>query len=155
MVTLLLDSAQLEVVLTPWERALSFRSASLRIERAHIGKVQLTDDPWTWLRGVPNPGTLVPNVVAMGTWRSTGGVDFVIVRRKRPAVVIDLEPGAVDDDELQRVVLSTRHGLALVQALQLETDSEPAEVSDIVTGSVPARKPTPRRRPAPKPSPAV
>lgn len=153
MVTLLLDSAQLEVVLTPWERALSFRSESLRIERSHIAKVQLTEDPWTWLRGVPSPGTHVPGVVAMGTWRSAGGTDFVIVRRKRSAVVIDLEPDAVEGQEHQRIVLSTRHGLALVQALQLEADSHPAEVSDIVTGSVPVRRPTPRRRPVPKPLP--
>lgn len=154
MVTLLLDSAQLEVVLTPWERALSFHAGSLRIERSHIAKVQLTEDPWTWLRGVPSPGTHVPGVVAMGTWRSAGGTDFVIVRRKRSAVVIDLEPEAMEGQEYQRVVLSTRHGLALVQALQLETDARPAEVSDIVTGAVPVRRPVPRRRPAPRPSPA-
>ena len=31
------------------------------------GKVQLTDDAWTWLRGVPSPGTLVRGTIAMGT----------------------------------------------------------------------------------------
>jgi hypothetical protein len=155
MVTLLLDSAQLEVVLSPLERALSFRSASLRIDRSRIVKVQLTDDPWTWLRGVAGPGTHVRGVVAMGTWRSAGGTDFVIVRRRRPAVVIDLRPDASDGGAFDRLLLSTRHGVALVQALQLETDSEAVEVSEIVTGALPTPAPTPRRRRAPTPAPAT
>ena len=50
MVTLLLDSTQLEVVLSPIERTLSRRTTSVRIAREHIVKVQLTDDAWTWLR---------------------------------------------------------------------------------------------------------
>lgn len=158
MVTLLLDSAQLEVVLSPVERALSFRSASLRIDRAAIVKVQLTDDPWTWLRGVPNPGMHVRGVVAMGTWRSAGGSDFVVVRRRRPAVVIDLDQADRAGQEFQRLVLSTRHGLALAQALQLETDAEAVEVSELVTGAVPTAPPAtpaPKRRRAPKPVPAT
>lgn len=51
MVTLLLDSARLEVSLTRVERAISFHPQSLKIPREQIHKVQLTDDPWTWLRG--------------------------------------------------------------------------------------------------------
>ena len=35
-----------------------------------------------------------------------------IIRRHRPSVVIDLNGGA----EYQRIILTTRHGLALVQA---------------------------------------
>lgn len=148
MVTLLLDSTQLEVVLSPAERLLSFRKSSVRIERAHIRKVQLTDDAWTWLRGVPNPGTHVPGVIAMGTWKSAGGADFVIVRRRKPAAVIDLDGGA----EFERLVLTTRHGLALVQALRLETDASPTDVVDIVTGTVPL--PPARGSRAPRPATA-
>src|SRR6218665_1110435 len=109
MVTLLLDQTQLEVVLSAFERTLARRSEPVRIERSGIRKVQLTDDAWTWLRGVPSPGTLVRGTVAMGTWQSAGGADFVIVRRKRPAVVIDLD----DTCEFARLVLTTGHGLAL------------------------------------------
>lgn len=138
MVTLLLDSTQLEVGLSGVERALSRRSDPVRVERAQIRKVQLTDDAWTWLRGVPSPGTHVRGTVAMGTWRSAGGADFVIVRRKHPAVVIDLG----DDAEFARLVLTTRHGLALVQALRLETDGSPTDVIDIVAaqGAATARE---------------
>jgi hypothetical protein len=150
MVTLLLDSAQLEVVLSATERALCFRKESVRVAREHITKVQLTDDAWTWLRGVPSPGSHVRGVVAMGQWKSAGGTDFVVVRRRKPAVVIDLE----GDPEFQRIVLTTRNGLALVQALQLETDAEPTDVVDIVTGTIPVLTPAIPPRRAPKAAPA-
>jgi len=134
MVTLLLDSTQLEIVLSGAEKALSFRRGNVRIDRSTIAKVQLTDDAWTWLRGVPSPGTHVRGVIAMGRWRSAGGDDFAIIRRHRPSVVIDLNGGA----EYQRIILTTRHGLALVQALNLDVgDGAPTDVVDIATGTIP------------------
>lgn len=134
MVTLLLDSTRLEIALSGTERALSFRKTNVLVERTEIAKVQLTDDAWTWLRGVPAPGTHVRGVIAMGSWKSAGGSDFVIVRRRRPSVVIDLE----GHPEFARIILTTRHGLALVQALQLDDVSEvPADVVDIATGAIP------------------
>lgn len=154
MVTLLLDSAQLEVVLSVAERALAFRKRNVVVDRAAITKVQLTDDAWTWLRGVPSPGTHLPGTIAMGTWKSAGAQDFAIIRRRRPGVVIDL----TGDDEFERIILSTRHGLALVQALRLDVDEQPADVTDIVTGTIPVI-PEPKRKPskkrAPKAAPAL
>lgn len=130
MVTLLLDSAQLEVVLSATERAAAFRRRNVAVAREHITKVQLTDDAWSWLRGVPSPGLSVPGVIASGAFESAGGTDFVLVRRRRPSVVIDLE----GDDEFQRLILTTRHGLALVRALRLEVEEadEPVDVVDLV-----------------------
>ncbi|WP_203581555.1 hypothetical protein [Microbacterium hibisci] len=154
MVTLLLDSTQLEVVLSLSERTLSFRKGNVVIERSTITKVQLTDDAWTWLRGIPSPGTLVRGVIAMGTWRSAGGDDFTLVRRRRPSVVIDLE----GHPEYQRIILTTRHGLALVQALRVEVAEEAADVADIAaeTGTIPVvPEKKPRSRKAPAPAPAV
>lgn len=134
MVTLLLDSTQLEVVLSATERALAFRSDDVRIARSSIRTVQLTDDAWTWLRGVRARGSHVPGVLAMGTWKAAGGSDFVLVRRRQPAVVIDLD----GDAEFQRVVLTTRHGTALQQALRLEVEAEDelADVVDLATGAI-------------------
>jgi len=154
MVTLLLDSTQLEIVLSGAERAFAFRKGNVAIERSTITKVQLTDDAWTWLRGVPSPGTHLRGVIAMGTWRSAGGDDFAIIRRHRPSVVIDLE----GHPDFQRVIVTTRHGLALVQALRLDVDAEPADVADLATGAIPVEpEPTtkPRKRKAPRPAPAT
>lgn len=130
MVTLLLDSAQLEVVLSRTERTVAFRRRNITVARSAIAKVQLTDDAWTWLRGVPDPGTYLPVAVAAGSWKSAGGRDFVMLRGRKPSVVIDLD----GHDEFQRLVLTTRHGIALVQALRLDTIElgEPADVASLV-----------------------
>lgn len=130
MVSLLLDSTQLEVVLGPVEHALSFRRRNVVVPRTTIDRVQLTDDAWTWLRGVPNPGTNLPVAVAMGTWKSSSGNDFVVIRRRKPSVVIDLR----GHDEFERVVLTTQHGIALVRALRLDDVDEPADVADLGAG---------------------
>ncbi|MDQ1129541.1 hypothetical protein [Microbacterium sp. SORGH_AS_0888] len=144
MVTLMLDSAHLEVVLSPAERALAVRRRSVVLDRPAITRVQLTDDPWTWLRGVRAPGTYLPATLAIGTWRYAAGKDFAVIRRKRPGVVIDLEP----DSEFQRVILSTRHGLALVQALRLDTVTAQTDVAEL------AAKPRTPRPAKPKPATA-
>jgi hypothetical protein len=148
MVTLLLDQTQLEVVLSPIERAATFRRDNVRIVRETITKVQLTEDAWTWLRGVPGPGSHIPGVLAAGTWKAAGTTDFVLIRRRRPSVVIDLD----GDHEFQRLVLTTRHGLALTQALRLKVSEEAADVAEIV-----ATAPTPiitgKTRPVIRPRP--
>jgi len=148
MVTLLLDQTQLEIVLSPVERAVTFRRENLRLARETITKVQLTDDAWTWLRGVPGPGTHIPGVLAAGTWKGAATTDFVLIRRRRPSVVIDLE----GDAEFQRLILTTRHGLALTQALRLAVSEEATDVAEIAaTAPVPVVKG--RQRPVIRPRP--
>lgn len=147
--TLLLDQTQLEIVLSPIERAVCFHRENLRIARDTITKVQLTDDAWTWLRGVPNPGTHIPGVVAAGSWKAAGSIDFVLIRRRRPSVVIDLD----GETEYRRLILTTSHGLALTQALRLTVSTEPADVEEIVaTAPTPVSKGS--RRPVIRPRPA-
>ncbi|WP_261166911.1 hypothetical protein [Microbacterium sp. Marseille-Q6965] len=165
MVTLLLDQTRLEIVLSATERALAFRRESLTLERKAIRRVQLTDEPWTWLRGIRAAGTHVPGAIAMGTWRASKGTDFVVLNgRKRHGVVIELVRG----ESFSRVILSTRHGLALVQALRLDDVPEASDVAELAAASprksggkkspgsdpAPARKPAPKRVPAPRPAPA-
>ncbi|HPT95055.1 MAG TPA: hypothetical protein PLB94_04875, partial [Microbacteriaceae bacterium] len=110
MVTLMLDSEQLEVVLTRAERGFALRGENIVMPRATITKVMLTDDAWIWLRGFRRRGTHVPGVIAAGTWKSGNGEDFVLVRGHRPSVVIELDGSG----EFTRIVLTTRHGIELV-----------------------------------------
>lgn len=146
MVTLLLDSMHLEVALSGTERAMSFQRENVRVDRSMITKVQLTDDLWTWLRGVNNPGILIRGTIAAGVWQSVAGADFVMVRgRKKSGVVIDLTHEA----PFQRLVLSTKHGLALVKALRLEVAEE---LNDVVTLTSPI--PTIKQRPSTRPATA-
>lgn len=140
MVTLLLDSTRLEIALSGSERLLAFRKENVLVERSQIAKVQLTEDVWTWLRGVPSPGTHVRGIVAAGRWRSAGGDDFAMIRRRREGVVIDLE----GHEEFERILLTTRHGLALIQALRIDVDADDAatDVVEIVeTAAVPVIAP--------------
>lgn len=146
--TLLLDQTRLEVVLSVTERALSFHKGNVQIERSAITKVQLTDDAWNWLRGVANPGTYVPGTIAMGTWKSAFGLDFALIRRRRPGVVIDLE----GHERFERLILTTRHGVALVKALRLDVADEATDVADIA--APPARR-KPRARKTPVVAPAT
>lgn len=127
MVTLMLDSGHLEIVLSGAEKALALRKRNVTLDRAAISRVQLTDDPWTWLRGVRSPGTFIPATLAIGTWRYAGGKDFAVIRKNRPGVVIDLE----GDTEFQRLVLGTRHGEALVRALRVDAGDDPTDVVEL------------------------
>ncbi|WP_040167143.1 hypothetical protein [Microbacterium gorillae] len=145
MVTLLLDSAHLEVALSATERAAAFHRDAIRVRRDHIVRVQLTDDPWTWLRGVRKPGTIIPNVLAAGTWHSIAGTDFVVVRGRRPGVVIDLSEQA----PYQRLLLTTRHGVTLVEALRLDADEQAVPIDDMVAADTERRTGAIRTRPRP------
>lgn len=128
MVRLLLDQEGLEIGLSPIERLLARRRSSIRMPRAAIERLQLTDDPWTWLRGVRSPGTHVPGVVAAGRWRATSGDDFVLVRGRRfDGIVLSLD----EDQEFQRIILSTAHGRALVDALRIDDVSRQTDVIDL------------------------
>jgi hypothetical protein len=148
MATLLLDQTRLEIVLSPVERAATFHRENLRVARETITKVQLTADAWTWLRGVPGPGTHIPGILAAGTWKGAATTDFVLIRRRRPSVVIDLE----GDEQFQRLIFTTRHGLALTQALRLDVPEEATDVAEIAgTAPIPVAKG--RQRPVIRPRP--
>lgn len=126
------------VRLTASERALALRRRDVVISREAITSAVITDDPWVWLRGVRAFGAHLPRRLALGTWRSLGGRDFVVARSGRPAIVIDLdapsgaetEPGWVAEyDDFARVILSTSHASELITALRL-SDGEDVFTAD-------------------------
>lgn len=115
--------------LTASEKVWALHRRDIVLDRAAIRSVIITDDPWVWIRGVRAPGTLVPGRFASGTWRNLSGRDFVLARRGRDSVVIDLEvpDGAEEDrgwvgehDRFARVIISTVHASELIQALRLD-----------------------------------
>jgi len=123
---------RLEIRLTRAEKALALRKHDLVIPRDRIRSVAITTDPWIWVRGVRVPGTGIPLTLAIGTWKFHGGKDFLLIKGKsRPAVVIDIDqPDQPDDgaevaDGYDRVLVSTTHATALIEALRA-TPEEPA-----------------------------
>lgn len=88
------DDTHVHVVLTPLER-LGALHGDLSILRDAVRLVRSTDQPFAELRGIRAPGTGVPRVIALGTWRGRHGRDFVAIRRgDAEAVVLELEDGA-------------------------------------------------------------
>ncbi len=84
---------RVEVVLSQKERLAALRgdvSAALD----EIAAVRVSPHPFGELRGIRAPGTGVPGVIAIGTWRHRGGKDFVAIYRRRPAVVVELAAGS-------------------------------------------------------------
>lgn len=119
--------------LTRAEKLTSLRRRDITLDRAAISSAVITEDPWIWLRGFRSPGTHVPGTLAAGTWRSFAGADFVLAKKGRDAVVIDLDtdPAAAEDrgwvgefDTFGRVILSTSHAAELVRALRLSEDDD-------------------------------
>jgi hypothetical protein len=152
MASLRVHPDRLEIHLTPAEKTLAFRRENLVIARDTIRSVTITDDPWIWMRGIRAPGALVPLVLAIGTWKFHGGKDFLAIKRKRQAVVIDLI-----GDDFARLILSTNHAPDLIASLKLEgtaADDAPEQAEQVATadapGAVPA-KPVKRAR-TPKPA---
>ncbi|MFF2494143.1 hypothetical protein [Agromyces sp. NPDC058064] len=124
MAKLRVHSDRVEVHLTAAEKSLALRGADLVVQRDDIRSATITDDPWIWIRGIRRRGTEVPLVVAVGVWKYHGGSDFVIVKGKRQAVVLELAGG-----EFARIILSTNHAAELIDRLRLtplDESSDPA-----------------------------
>lgn len=114
MANLRVHNDRLEVHLTPAEKSLALRSADVIVQRDDIRSATITDDPWIWIRGIRRRGIEVPLVVAAGVWKTHGGSDFVLVKRKRQAVVLELSGG-----EFARLVLSTSRAVELIDKLKV------------------------------------
>jgi hypothetical protein len=122
MAQLRVHTDRIEVHLTPAEKTLALRSDDLVVQRDDIRSATITDDPWVWIRGIRRRGTEIPLVVAVGVWKYHGGTDFVIIKGKRQAVVLELAAG-----EFTRIILSTNHSARLIDNLKL---SEPPTEAD-------------------------
>ena len=114
MAQLRVHNDRIEVHLTPAEKTLALRSDDLVVQRDDIRSATVTDDPWVWIRGIRKRGTEIPLVVAVGVWKYHGGTDFVIVKGKRQAVVLELAAG-----EFARLVLSTNRASELIDKLRV------------------------------------
>jgi len=128
MSNLRVHNDRIEVHLTAAEKSLAFRTADIVVQREDIRSATITDDPWIWIRGIRRRGVEVPLVVAVGVWKYHGGTDFVIVKGKRPAVVLELAAG-----EFTRLIVSTNHASALIDSLKLGEPIEtpaPTEATD-------------------------
>lgn len=90
-----IDGSDLVVRLSALEQLAAFRFGEVRIPLATVAAATVEPNAWAALRGIRAPGTGIPNVIAYGTRRFSGGKDLALVRGGRgPALRVDLDDGA-------------------------------------------------------------
>jgi hypothetical protein len=104
MAQILVENGDVVVRLSWLEKAGALHG-DVRIPRSAVTAIRVVENPFTEIKGVRFPGTGVPGVIALGTWRRKEARDFVCVYRGQRGVVVDIDPrGAA----YQRVILSSR-----------------------------------------------
>lgn len=122
MANLRVHPDRLEVGLTAAEKILGVHAHDIVIPRELIRSATITHDPWVWIRGIRAPGAYIPLTLAVGTWKNHGGSDFLVVKGKRPAVVLELE--ADERNPYSRLLVSTAHAANLIDSLRLEPGTD-------------------------------
>ena len=93
MAILMIDSSEIRLKLTRWERLGALVSPPV----ARMDQVESIEfvDLWSKdvLRGVRSPGTAIPYVVLIGVMRGSGFKDFCVIKRKKPGVIITFSSG--------------------------------------------------------------
>jgi hypothetical protein len=108
-----LDDGQLALRLSWPERLLALRGEAL-VSLANVRSVEVTDDLVGAVRGLRAPGTGIPGLVAVGTFRGRGWRDLVIAAGRGPGVVVTLAPEA----NWRRLLVRDRDARATASRLQ-------------------------------------
>jgi hypothetical protein len=70
-----------------------------------VRAVRVVDKPFSEVEGIRSPGTGVPGLIALGTYRAHGSRHFVAVYRGERGVVIDID---AETTKYRRVILSAK-----------------------------------------------
>ncbi len=94
MAILVIEGGELSLQLSPLEKL----AACWPAPKAHLSQVQsieFVENLWTTqvLQGVRAPGTAFPYVVLIGVMRRLKTKDFVVIKRKKPGVIITFSSG--------------------------------------------------------------
>ena len=94
MAILIIDGGELRLKLSPLEQA----AACWPAPKALVGQVEsveFVENLWTTqvLQGVRAPGTAFPYLVLIGVMRRLKTKDFVVIKRKKPGVIITFSSG--------------------------------------------------------------
>ena len=60
------------------------------VPRAAVVSVRVVPDGLDEVHGLRMPGTALPGVIMVGTWRDKQGVTFALCHGRQPAVVVEL-----------------------------------------------------------------
>ncbi|HEY7859612.1 MAG TPA: hypothetical protein VIC82_14030 [Candidatus Nanopelagicales bacterium] len=111
MAQILLAADTLSVSMTDVEK-LEALHGDVVVARSSVTKARVASDGMAELHGIRAPGTGLPGVIAVGTWRDQGSKTFAVCHGRRPAVVIELKGEAYD-----RLVVTLDDAEQIVAAL--------------------------------------
>ena len=77
----------------------------LFVPRLAVRSVRIVEGPFREIKGFRSPGTWVPRVMALGTWRRRDGRDFVAVYRGERGIVVEID---ARQGNYQRFILSAK-----------------------------------------------
>lgn len=101
MAHLEINDDRLCVVLSRWEKAGALRRSDVTVRMSAVSGVTTLENAREAIRGIRVPGTGLPGVIALGTWRTRKFKDFVAVTRDDPGYLI-----ALDGEPIDRIVVS-------------------------------------------------
>jgi hypothetical protein len=111
MAMLVTENDELVLRLSRWEKLGAFHD-DIRVPRSAVQSVSVSPRPFKELRGMRAPGTGWPGLIALGTWRGSGGRDFVALYRGKAAVIVVLR-----DAPYQRLLVSADDAEAVAAAI--------------------------------------
>ena len=112
MAHLQIDEHSLVIVLSPKERIQAFHG-NVSVPRSAVADVRVVPDGMHEVHGIRAPGTALPGVTKVGTWRSAGATTFAACHGHAPAVVIDLTGESYD-----RLVVTVQDPEAVQRSLR-------------------------------------
>lgn len=113
---------RVEVVLSQAERFGALRG-DVSVALDEVAQVRTTEHPFREVRGVRAPGTGVPGLIALGTWRRRDGgarrwvKDFAAVYRGKPGVIVETRPGT----EFSRLIVSVDEPALVAERIRAVT----------------------------------
>lgn len=89
MAKLIIDDQKVTVYLSAVEK-LEALHGNVTVPRSAVAQVRAVPDGMAEVHGLRAPGTGLPGVIKIGTWRSRKGRTFAVCHGRRPAIVLDL-----------------------------------------------------------------
>jgi hypothetical protein len=89
MAKLIINDRDVTVSLSLVEK-LGALHGDVTVPRSAVAQVRSVPDGMVEVHGLSAPGTGLPGVIKLGTWRNREGNTFAVYHGRRPAIVLDL-----------------------------------------------------------------
>lgn len=95
MAAIRIDQESVTIALSTREKVEAVHG-DVRLARSWVLSARVVPDGIAEVHGLKAPGTGLPGVIKVGTWRGRGGTTFAVCHGEGPAVVMELAGAAFD-----------------------------------------------------------